>query len=339
MGKIKDIINIEKQNMPDYQFKFLYHRVMPGFIFVLGGAIIVLGLGVALYFLTYSEFIPFIPLILWGIATIVLLILFVIYGRKYSLMLIEDRTKEFEKEYKLVDYDKAIAKLEKNKLIIDDKLCIDNNMYSFKELNILFFCKTLSGAYYFRFEIYNRKNIQLIATLDLDKYLCTYFSKNLYLIRNHELFELFINDKAKFLNYLYKYNDVNKMYKKYLKDNSFNYNQKMRIQKKFGFLINDYGFKFDETNLGNLIDDDGELVFYGPLICYYFYNENICLNFMYLVQRQDWYISITKKVSNDQIYISKGYKVEEQYCYNFGLLAAVIKSDIIENNEIFGNPI
>ena len=52
MGKIKEIIEIEKQNMPDYQFNFLYHRVMPGFIFVLGGAIVVLGLGIGLYFIT-----------------------------------------------------------------------------------------------------------------------------------------------------------------------------------------------------------------------------------------------------------------------------------------------
>ena len=94
---------MEKQNMPDYQFKFLYHRVMPGFIFVLGGVIIALSLGIGLYFITYSEFIPFIPLTLWGIATIILLMLFVIYGKKYSLMLIEDKSKEFEKVYKLVD--------------------------------------------------------------------------------------------------------------------------------------------------------------------------------------------------------------------------------------------
>ena len=220
MGKIKDIIEMEKQNMPDYQFKFLYHRVIPGFIFVLCGAIIALGLGIGLYFITYSEFISFIPLIVWGIATIILLILFVIYGKKYSLMLIEDKSKEFDKAYKLVDYDKAIIKLEKNKIIIDDKLYLGKDMYSFKELNIFFFSKTLSGAYYFRLEIYNRNNKQLVCTLNLDKYLCTYFSKNLYLIRNYELFELFINDKTRFLKYLYKYNDVHKIYKKYLKDNS-----------------------------------------------------------------------------------------------------------------------
>ena len=339
MGKIKDIIEMEKQNMPDYQFKFLYHRVMPGFIFVLGGAIISLGLGIGLYFITYSEFIPFIPLIIWGIATIILLILFVIYGKKYSLMLIEDKSKEFEKVYKLVDYDKAIIKLEKNKIIVDDKLYLGKDMYFFKELNIFFFSKTLSGAYYFRFEIYNRNNKQLIGTLDLDEYLCTFFSKNLYLIRNYELLELFIIDKTRFLKYLYKYNDVHKMYKKYLKDNSIGFNQEIELRKFFDFLIFDYGFKFSKVNLGNMTDDEGKLIFYGPLVCYSFSNENICINFMYLFQRQDWYIRITKELSDDQIYIRKGQKVEEKYCYNFGLLAAVIKSDIVQNNEIFGNPI
>ena len=32
---------------------------------------------------------------------------------------------------------------------------------------------------------------------------------------------------------------------------------------------------------------------------------------MYLFQRQDWYIRITKELSDDQIYIRKGQKVEE----------------------------
>ena len=36
-------------------------------------------------------------------------------------------------------------------------------------------------------------------------------------------------------------------------------------------------------------------------------------------------------------YIRKGQKVEEKYCYNFSLLAAVIKSEIVQNNEIFQN--
>ena len=42
-----------------------------------------------------------------------------------------------------------------------------------------------------------------------------------------------------------------------------------------------------------MTDDEGKLIFYGPLVCYSFSNENICINFMYLFQRQDWYIIIT----------------------------------------------
>ena len=49
--------------------------------------------------------------------------------------------------------------------------------------------------------------------------------------------------------------------------------------------------------------------------------------------------SVAWWLSYDQIYIRKGQKVEEKYCYYFSLLAAVIKSDIVQNNEIFGNPI
>ena len=81
------------------------------------------------------------------------------------------------------------------------------------------------------------------------------------------------------------------------------------------------------------LKDDKELIKNNPYNSYFelkyndtfdFYKENI---------------RITKELSDDQIYIRKGQKVEEKYCYNFGLLAAVIKSDIVQNNEIFGNPI
>ena len=60
---------------------------------------------------------------------------------------------------------------------------------------------------------------------------------------------------------------------------------------------------------------------------------------MNLVQRQDWYITITKEFSNNQTYISKGQQIDSKYYYNWELLASVIKNDIEENNEIFGNSI
>ena len=56
---------------------------------------------------------------------------------------------------------------------------------------------------------------------------------------------------------------------------------KERERFSFPFLIFDYGFNFSKVNLGNMTDDEGKLIFYGPLVCYSFSNENICINFMY----------------------------------------------------------
>lgn len=111
------------------------------------------------------------------------------------------------------------------------------------------------------------------------------------------------------------------------------------IMEHFSFLVKDYGFKFDKVELGDMKDENGKLWFYGPFNCYSFYNENICINFMNLVQRQDWYITITKEFSNNQTYIRKGQQIDSKYCYNWELLASVIKNDIEVNNEVFGNSI
>ena len=112
-----------------------------------------------------------------------------------------------------------------------------------------------------------------------------------------------------------------------------------RIMKHFSFLIKEYGFKFDKIELGDLRDENGKLWFYGPFNCYSFFNDNLCINFMNLVQRQDWYITITKEPSSDQIYLKKGQSIEDRYCYNWYLLSSVIKNDIKQFKTIFGNSI
>lgn len=111
------------------------------------------------------------------------------------------------------------------------------------------------------------------------------------------------------------------------------------IMEHFSFLVKEYNFKFDKIALGDMRDENGKLWFYGPFNCYSFYNENVCINFMNLVQRQDWYITITKELSNDQTYIRKGQKIGNEYEYNWELLASVIKNDIENNGKVFGNSI
>ena len=108
-----------------------------------------------------------------------------------------------------------------------------------------------------------------------------------------------------------------------------------KLMKYFGFLLTEYNFKFDKLELGNMVDENGKLCFYGPYNCYYFYNDVICINFLNLVQRQDWNIYITTKVLSDQNLINKGKAVSDEYLYNWALLERTIKRELKERKTIF----
>ena len=104
----------------------------------------------------------------------------------------------------------------------------------------------------------------------------------------------------------------------------------------FTFLLTDYKFKFDKLELGDMVDETGKRWFYGPYNCYYFYNDKVCINFVNLVQRQDWNVYITEEVLSDQNLIRKGKKVPTELCYNWSLLASAIKDEAANSNSIFG---
>ena len=118
--------------------------------------------------------------------------------------------------------------------------------------------------------------------------------------------------------------------------NKICFDKENSLMKYFAFLLTDYKFKFDKLELGDMVDEKGELIFYGPYNCYYFYNDKLCINFLNLVQRQDWYVYITEEVLSDQNLIAKGKKVPEKLCYNWSLLASSIKDEVAKNHSIFG---
>ncbi len=107
-----------------------------------------------------------------------------------------------------------------------------------------------------------------------------------------------------------------------------------KLLKTFNFLINDYNFSYSKTNLGNLTDEDGNFIFYGPYNAYQFYNESVCINILHLVQRGEYDVYITDRKSCDQIYIREGTKIPD----NFPLLADKVKESI-PNGELFGHKI
>lgn len=77
----------------------------------------------------------------------------------------------------------------------------------------------------------------------------------------------------------------------------------------FDSLLNNYSFSYSKEELGNSVDKNGDFVFFGPLNAYQFYNQNICINILHLMQRDDYDVYITDKRSADQVYIRNGVKV------------------------------
>ena len=60
------------------------------------------------------------------------------------------------------------------------------------------------------------------------------------------------------------------------------------------------------------------------------------MNFMNLVQRQDWNVYVTNAVLSDQNLIKKGKEVPGELCYNWSLLASTIKKELAESQTILG---
>ena len=111
--------------------------------------------------------------------------------------------------------------------------------------------------------------------------------------------------------------------------------EKMLLE-RFDFLINKYGFTYFKYNLGNYTDENGKLLFYGPYNAYQFFTSEVCLNILYLVQRDDFEVYITKKQYQDQLYIRKGTKVPAGMQNNMVWLAAETKTSVQNNGELFG---
>ena len=147
-----------------------------------------------------------------------------------------------------------------------------------------------------------------------------------------KIFKLF---KPSLLDYIF-WSDGFDTYYFNRKTNEICCDEEKRLMKYFSFLLTEYQFKFDKLELGDMVDENGKLWFYGPYNCYYFYNDKVCINFMNLVQRQDWNVYITHEVLSDQNLIKKGKELPGKLCYNWLLLASVMKEELAKNNSILG---
>jgi len=109
-----------------------------------------------------------------------------------------------------------------------------------------------------------------------------------------------------------------------------------RLLSLFDFLLNTYGFSYSKEELGNAVDKSGKFIFYGPLNAYQFYNENLCINILHLLQRDDYNVYITDKKSADQVFIKNGTEIPSELAYNLPSLADEIKQVVLSHCEWHG---
>ena len=109
-----------------------------------------------------------------------------------------------------------------------------------------------------------------------------------------------------------------------------------KLLKLFDSLLNNYGFAYSKEKLGNAVDKNGKLIFYGPLNAYQFYNSNVCISILHLVQRDDYNVFITDKKSADQVYIKNGVEVPSYLAYDLSLFAKEIEVSILNCGELYG---
>ena len=109
-----------------------------------------------------------------------------------------------------------------------------------------------------------------------------------------------------------------------------------RLLSLFDFLLNTYSFSYSKEELGNAVDKSGKFIFYGPLNAYQFYNENLCINILHLVQRDDYNVYITDKKSADQVFIINGIEIPSELAYHLPLFAEEVKKAVANHSELFG---
>ncbi len=104
------------------------------------------------------------------------------------------------------------------------------------------------------------------------------------------------------------------------------------IRTQFDFLVRDYGFSFAKEDLGNMVGRDGKRIFYGPYYAYQFYRDGVCINILYLMQRQEYDVFLTAQKSKDQIYIRSGTKLLPHLSF----LAEELENALLTCREFYG---
>lgn len=217
--KMKELLKFEKDNMPDFQWK--YEKFLFVFLAIFfGGAVLALIAGLIIGFV-FGENAPwYIPLIVWGGALLGALITLVIKTKKLKAKLLCYHTEQLLRDFYELDYWEAKRNLFNRKKITEVGFISDPDdifevkIIPFEQVNILFYPHFFGGKLFIQFIVFDKIDWVFIDYLDNDFY--NFLLHHSSFIKNEKLFHLFCEDKEKFTKALLKYNDASKIEKKLL---------------------------------------------------------------------------------------------------------------------------
>lgn len=202
MRKLKEIVKFEKENMPDYQYKFSYYFLFSfAFVFIIGpiiAASISIPMGIA-----NSEY-YLLPVIIWAIILFGMLLILIPYGKSVHRRVIEDQVEKINKILITIDYDAAI------KSLCDKEVCnqegfftVDNDQIPFDQLRFNFVAQYWGGKTFLSLVIHSDRYPN-DSFLDIDSNVFTLIKSKKLNIENQEMFKFMETNPKTFVSKLVK---------------------------------------------------------------------------------------------------------------------------------------
>lgn len=212
--RLKEALRFEKENMPDFHWK--YEKFLFVFLVIwLGGAIITLIITLPLGFRYGESVITFIPLIVWGSVLAVTLIPFVyktVKLRKRLLLYHSDMLAQA-----LYDSDDNEDETEEQVLteagvIVETDDPFDKKIIPLEDIEIEFNPRFWGGKLFLELIIKHEGDWLYIDTLNNANY--NFLKKHTQPVQNKALFRLLCDDREKFVRLLLRYNNAAKIEKR-----------------------------------------------------------------------------------------------------------------------------
>ena len=211
--KLKEVLKFEKENMPDFQWKF--EKFLFAFLAVwLGGALLALCAALIIGAVSGEDGVWYVPVIIWACALAGMLITLIIKSKKVKPKLIRYHTDNLLREFYDLDYSEARQKMLDGGKITEEGFIVSvedgkSEIIPFDEVKIAFEPRFWGGKLFLNIALADKNDRVFADCMDNGYY--NFLIRHTGLIVDKYLFELFDKDKEKFVKTLLRNNDAFKI--------------------------------------------------------------------------------------------------------------------------------